>query len=141
MRPVLANMGLVLQLAGILVAFPIGMGFIYNENQAIIPLFVTSFAFFFVGFLLNALSVREELDFRQSCILLTCVFFVLGILGAIPYFWLNAFNDSSIIDRFVNSFFESVSGFTTTGFSLITDPDALPRSLMFYRISHTLLAD
>ncbi len=133
MRPVLANMGLVLQLAGILIAFPIGMGFIYNENQAIIPLFVTSFAFFFCGFLLNALSVREELDFRQSCILLAGVFFILGILGAIPYFWLNAFNDSSIIERFVNSFFESVSGFTTTGFSLITDPDALPRSLMFYR--------
>ncbi len=133
MRPVLANMGLVLQLAGILIAFPIGMGFIYNENQAIIPLFVTSFAFFFFGFFLNALSVREELDFRQSCILLTGVFFILGILGAIPYFWLNAFNDSSIIERFVNSFFESVSGFTTTGFSLISDPDALPRSLMFYR--------
>jgi len=133
MRPVLANMGLVLQLAGILIAFPIGMGFVYNENQAIIPLFVTSFAFFFFGFVLNALSVREELDFRQSCILLTSVFFILGILGAIPYFWLNAFNDSSIMERFVNSFFESVSGFTTTGFSLITDPDALPRSLMFYR--------
>lgn len=133
MRPVLANMGLVLQLAGILIAFPIGMGFVYNENQAIIPLFVTSFAFFFFGFVLNALSVREELDFRQSCILLTSVFFILGILGAIPYFWLNAFNDSSIMERFVNSFFESVSGFTTTGFSLITNTDALPRSLMFYR--------
>ena len=64
MRPVLTNMGLVLQLAGILIAFPIGMGFIYNENQAIIPLLVTSFAFFFVGFFLNALSVREELDFN-----------------------------------------------------------------------------
>jgi len=133
MRPVLANMGLVLQLAGILVAFPIGMGFIYNENQAIISLFVTSFAFFFFGFFLNALSVREELDFRQSCILLTGVFFILGLLGAIPYFWLNAFNDSNITERFVNSFFESVSGFTTTGFSLIAEPDALPRSLMFYR--------
>lgn len=33
----------------------------------------------------------------------------------------------------MNSFFESISGYTTTGFSLITDPDALPRSLMFYR--------
>ncbi|SNQ60192.1 TrkH family potassium uptake protein [Candidatus Methanoperedens nitratireducens] len=133
MLPILANMGLVLQLAGILVAFPIIMGFVYNETQAIISLFVTSFTFFFFGFSLNALSVREELDFRQSCILLTGVFFILGILGAIPYFWLNAFNDSSLTVRFVNSFFESVSGYTTTGFSLITDPDALPRSLMFYR--------
>ena len=133
MLPILANMGLVLQVAGILVAFPIVMGFVYNETQAIISLFVTSFAFFFFGFSLNALSVREELDFRQSCILLTGVFFILGIIGAVPYFWLNVFNDSSLTVRFVNSFFESISGYTTTGFSLITDPDALPRSLMFYR--------
>ncbi len=133
MVPVLVNMGLVLQLAGILIAFPIAMGFVYDETQAIISLFVTSFAFFFFGFFLNTLSVRRELDFRQSCILLTIVFFVLGILGAIPYFWLNVFNDSNIIARFLNSLFESVSGYTTTGFSLITNPDALPRSLMFYR--------
>ncbi|NJD52970.1 MAG: hypothetical protein FIB07_08900 [Candidatus Methanoperedens sp.] len=74
MFPVLANMGLVMQVAGILVAFPIVMGFVYNETQAIISLFITSFAFFFSGFSLNALSMREELDFRQSCILLTGVF-------------------------------------------------------------------
>ncbi len=133
MLPIIANMGLVLQLAGVLIAFPIAMGFVYNETQAIISLLLTSFAFFFLGFLLNALSLREELDFRQSCVLLTGVYVVFGILGAIPYFWLNAFNDSSITERFVNSFFESVSGFTTTGFSLIIEPDALPRSLMFYR--------
>lgn len=133
MRPVLANMGLVLQLAGILIAIPIVMGFAYNETQSIISLFLTSFAFFFFGFLLNALSVREELDFPQSCILLTGVFLILGIIGAIPYFWLNVFNDTGITGRFVNSFFESISGYTTTGFSLIANPDSLPRSLMFYR--------
>lgn len=74
MRPVLANMGLVMQLAGILIALPIGMGFMYNESQAIIALFITSFALFFFGFFLNTMSVREELDFKQSCILLTGVF-------------------------------------------------------------------
>ena len=133
MRPVLANMGLVLQLAGILVAFPIMMGFIYNETQAIIALFVTGFAFFATGFVLNALSIREWLDFRLSCMLLTGTFFVLGFIGSIPYFWLNVFNDASIGARFVNSFFESISGYTTTGFTLITNIDALPRSIVFYR--------
>ncbi len=133
MRPILANMGLVLQLAGILIAFPIGMGFIYNESQAIIALFITSFSFFFFGFFLNTMSVREELDFKQSCILLTEVFVVMGIIGALPYIWLNAFNDTDMGSRILNSLFESVSGYTTTGFSLITDPDSLPRSLMFYR--------
>ncbi len=58
---------------------------------------------------------------------------MLGIIGAIPFFWLNVFNDTNILTRIVNSLFESVSGYTTTGFSLITDPDSLPRSIMFYR--------
>lgn len=133
MRPVLANMGLVMQLAGILIALPIGMGFMYNESQAIIALFITSFALFFFGFFLNTMSVREELDFKQSCILLTGVFVVLGIIGALPYIWINAFNDTDTGSRILNGLFESVSGFTTTGFSLISDPGALPRSLMFYR--------
>ncbi len=133
MRPVLANMGLVLQLAGIFIAFPIAMGFAYNETNALIALFVTGFAFFFSGFFLNAFSLREEIDFRQSCILLTGVFIVLGLIGAIPYFWLNVFGDTSTNDRILNSVFESVSGYTTTGFSLITNQDTLPRSLMFYR--------
>ena len=133
MRPVLANMGLVLQIAGILVAFPIVMGFIYNETQAIIALFITGFMFFSTGFILNALSIREWLDFRQSCILLTGTFFVLGFIGSIPYFCLNVFNDTSLSARFVNSFFESISGYTTTGFTLISNIDALPRSIVFYR--------
>ncbi|MCK5332883.1 MAG: hypothetical protein KAJ24_00070, partial [Candidatus Aenigmarchaeota archaeon] len=133
MRPVLANMGLVLQIAGILVAFPIMMGFLYNETQAIIALFITGFTFFSTGFILNALSIRQWLDFHQSCILLTGTFFVLGFIGSIPYFCLNVFNDTSISARFVNSFFESISGYTTTGFTLITNIDALPRSIVFYR--------
>lgn len=125
-------MGLVLQLAGILIAIPIGMGFVYGENTAIITLFVTSFTFYFFGFFLNAFSIREELSIQQSCVLITSVFFILGIIGAIPYFWLNIFNDTNLIERFINSFFESISGFTTTGFSLIVDSDKIPRSIMFY---------
>jgi len=69
----------------------------------------------------------------MSCVLLTGVFVVLGIIGALPYIWLNAFNDTNMGSRILNSLFESVSGFTTTGFSLISDPSALPRSLMFSR--------
>lgn len=133
MRPVLANIGLVLQLAGLLIIFPVLMGFIYGEAQAIIALFITGFAFFLSGFLFNSMSVREELDFRQSCVLLAAVFLILGVIGAVPFFWFNAFGDTGIAQRAANSFFESVSGYTTTGFSLISNPDFLPRSIIFYR--------
>jgi 3-isopropylmalate dehydratase small subunit len=40
---------------------------------------------------------------------------------------------SNLFDRFTNSYFDSVSGFTTTGFSFVTNADVLPRSLLVYR--------
>ena len=43
------------------------------------------------------------------------------------------FADSSVVSKVVNSFFESVSGFSTTGLNMITNVDALPRSIVFYR--------
>ena len=43
------------------------------------------------------------------------------------------FKDSGILPLIVNSFFESASGFTTTGLSLISHPEDLPQSFDFYR--------
>jgi trk system potassium uptake protein len=51
----------------------------------------------------------------------------------IPYLWNNIFNSTSILDLFSNSYFEAISGFTTTGFSFVPNPTLLPSSLLFYR--------
>jgi trk system potassium uptake protein TrkH len=61
-------------------------------------------------------------------------FILLSFYGSIPYIYLNPFYKN--IDTFsliVNSFFESASGFTTTGLSLISHPENLPQSFDFYR--------
>jgi len=133
MKAILANLGFVLQTAGLIILLAIPMAIIYNEQSPLISFLITSIVFLVLGFLLNAFSQRKELDYKSSCILITIVFFLLGLIGSIPYLYTNIFADSSVISKVVNSFFESVSGFSTTGLSMITNVDALPRSIVFYR--------
>lgn len=51
----------------------------------------------------------------------------------IPYVWNNVFGSVNPFDLFTNAYFESVSGFTTTGFTFIEQAESLPMSLLFYR--------
>lgn len=132
MKAILSNMGFVLQMTGVLIIIPIITSFALNETPAIIALLITAIAFFAFGFILNALCERKALSFRQSCSLIVLVFVFLSIIGAIPYFYVNAFN-GSLYNKITDSIFESASGFTTTGFSMITDVTAIPKSIVFYR--------
>ena len=133
MKPVLANLGFILQIAGLLTILPILAAFYYNEPTVLIPFFITAMTFLCGGFLLNALAERKTLDLKSSCILISITFVFLGLIGAIPYIYINAFNDASLLQRLTNGFFESISGYTTTGFSFFLDPGSLPKSLLLYR--------
>jgi trk system potassium uptake protein TrkH len=133
MKPILANLGFILQIAGILILLPIVIAFYYNEFNALIPFFITSIALFATGFLLNALCERKELDFKSSCVLITMVFILLGLYTSIPCQYLNPFQEQDVFLKFTNCYFESISGSTTTGFSLINDVNALPKSMIFFR--------
>jgi len=132
MKAILSNIGFVLQMTGGLTILPIAASFVFKETSAIIALLITAIAFFALGFILNVLCERKTLSFRQSCSLIVLVFVFLSIIGAIPYFYVNVFN-GSLYNKITDSIFESASGFTTTGFSMITDVAALPKSIIFYR--------
>lgn len=130
---ILANLGFLLQTSGLLTLLPIAVGFVFNETQALIPLFITCVTFLGVGFLLNALCERKDLNVKSSSTLLFMAFVILPLICTIPYVFVDPFNSSNILDRFTNSFFESVSGFTTTGFSFIADTATIPRCLLVFR--------
>ncbi len=130
---ILANLGFLLQTAGLLTLLPIAVGFIYDETAYLIPLFITSIAFLCVGFLLNALCERKDLNIKSSSALMLLAFVILPLIGAIPYLYLDPFSSANIAERFTNSYFESVSGFTTTGFSFINDTATLPACILVFR--------
>lgn len=133
MKSVLPNLGFVLQTTGLATLLAAPVAAIYSEQVPLISILTTALAFLVTGFLLNAFSRRRTLDFRLSCLMVIMAYSLIGVLGAVPYVYTNAFSDAAIGDRLVNGIFESISGYTTTGFTVATSLDSLPRSIVFYR--------
>ncbi len=132
-KRIFANLGFLLQVSGLLTLIPVGVGLYFNETAQIIPLFIVCVAFMGLGFLSNALCERKDLDFKSSSLLLLIAFLILPLIGSIPYVYNDPFSSANAFERVTNSIFESVSGFTTTGFSFISNPDVLSRSMLVYR--------
>ncbi|NLE05289.1 MAG: TrkH family potassium uptake protein [Crenarchaeota archaeon] len=132
----LSNLGFVLQISGIFILFPIVISFINSEPLATVGLFIAAISFLVLGFLLNALCERKELSFKQSCTLVVIAFISLSLIGSIPYMYFFSSMENtalSISQIITDSIFESTSGFTTTGFSIISDYSCIPSSIILYR--------
>jgi len=69
-----------------------------------------------------------ELSIIENFIVVSLAWFVAGAFGALPYYFFGVFEGS-----YLQAFFESVSGFTTTGATLIEDIEVLPRGLLLWR--------
>lgn len=120
--------GILLSLFSLTMLLPMAVAWLYNETT------ISAFAVAFgitagVGLLLSTL-VRSGADLRsRDGFLITVLFYVgLGTFGALPL-WLIDGAALSITD----AIFESLSGLTTTGATVMTGLDDLPRSILFYR--------
>ncbi len=131
-KKLLANLGFLLQLSGLLTLIPIAAGFYFNETNAIVAVLLASCAFLGSGFLLNSLCERKDLDFKSSCVLVVVAFATMGLIGSIPYIYLDPFGSTGVADRITNGLFESISGFTTTGFTMIPELTQIPNTLGLY---------
>ena len=132
MRALLANLGFLLQFSGVLILLTAFLALYFNEVQASVSFFITVSILFVFGFTMNALCERKEISVRNGMILLFLTFFLLGLIGTIPYLYLKVFGEISL-ESFTNSFFESVSTITTTGLSSIKSFEEFPISLRVYR--------
>jgi trk/ktr system potassium uptake protein len=133
-KPILGNLGIVLQFSAILLVVPALLGTALGESASIIGVFFAVVGLSFAGFFLTNIGEKGPMNLKQASIFLVASFLLLSLFGSIPYIYINPFgNDTSTSALFVNSLFESVSGFTTTGLSLISNPENLPKSLDFYR--------
>ncbi len=75
----------------------------------------------------------EVLSTRDGFLLVTLSWISASLVGALPFYL------SGGIPSFADAFFETISGFSTTGASILTDVEALPRSLLFWRsLTHWL---
>jgi trk system potassium uptake protein len=70
---------------------------------------------------------RRELKKREGYIIVTFGWIIMALSGTLPYVI------SGAIPTFTNSFFETMSGYTTTGASILNDIESIPKGLLFWR--------
>ena len=97
----------------------------YNYAIDFFALFAFSL-FIWVSCYLATHRIRVQVNRIQSYIILVICWFLLPIIGSVPFF---AFTDLSIVDVL----FESVSGFTTTGATILENPSQMSRPLLLWR--------
>ncbi len=104
------------------------LAFYYHE--ALLPF--TLPALFNLGmhlWLRSVTQTKEPTQFKkkEAYLTVTIAWFVMSGIGAMPYLI------SGSIPSLIDAWFESVSGFTTTGSSILSDIEALPKSILFWR--------
>jgi len=71
--------------------------------------------------------LSKDLGLREGFLIVTLGWILAGVFGALPF----VFNGA--VDTFIDGFFEAVSGFTTTGATIIDNVEALPHGILFWR--------
>jgi trk system potassium uptake protein TrkH len=135
-KPILGNLGFVMQFAGVLVIVPALIGTFNGESESAVGMYLAVVGMFTLGFILTSYGDRGPLSLKEASILVVSSFILLSLFGSIPYIFINPFGtniSNAPLSLFVNSFFESASGFTTTGLSILSTPETLPQSFVFYR--------
>jgi trk system potassium uptake protein len=111
---------------------PLGVAAIGGDSGLIptaLAILVTGAA----GGLLTYFSPRRtgELSIREGLLVVAAVWIAVALFGSLPFYFSRHF------PTFIDAFFESMSGFTTTGATVLGDVEVLPNSLQFWRcLSH-----
>jgi trk system potassium uptake protein TrkH len=130
------NFRLIFRLLGILILFnglfmAICLPFsIYYKEDTTTSIIISSCITILIGALfLFFFRDREdkELRKRDGYLIVTFGWLAMSFTGTIPYIL------SGAIPEFTNAFFETMSGYTTTGASILTDIESLPRGILFWR--------
>ncbi|HET9009981.1 MAG TPA: CBS domain-containing protein, partial [Nitrosarchaeum sp.] len=131
-KAILGNLGFVLQFAGVLLLVPAILSTVLGETLTAAGVYLTTVLLLVTGFFLNTYGEKATLNIQQASVLILSSLLILSLFGTIPYLYVMPSHESTV-DGFVNAFFSSVSGFTTSGLTLIDEPEDLPQSFTFYR--------
>ncbi|MFW9597036.1 MAG: potassium transporter TrkG, partial [Paludibacter sp.] len=105
---------------------------IYNEN-IFVPFILPAIITFIPGItaILIGKNAQGQLGKRDGVLIVTTVWLLFSLFGMLPYIF------SGAIPAVTDAFFETMSGFTTTGASILNNIESLPKSILFWRsITH-----
>lgn len=133
--PVLGVLGFLVLIAGIAILSTVPFSAYYGDPD-VLPLLASAVISVVAGGLMMVPLKRPgrlEISVREGFTIVALCWFVVPLFGSLPFLL------SGQIPRIVDAYFESVSGFTTTGASILTNVEALSHGLLFWRaLTHWL---
>lgn len=127
-RIVLLVLGVLLLVESIFMLLSAVIAIIYGGND-ILPLSLSAGFTAIAGSLLYLLNknVPRQVGKKEAYLIVSLGWIFLSFFGTIPYLW------NGYIPNFSNAFFETISGFTTTGASILNNIEELPHGILFWR--------
>lgn len=124
---IIYRLGKIMAVASALFLVPAAVSLIYDDN-CFLYFLAPAGVMFLIGLAFTFLKPEKRTSHaREGFVIVSLLWIVLSVFGAAP------FVISGYIPSPVDALFEAVSGFTTTGSSILTDVEALPMSLLFWR--------
>lgn len=125
---VLRYIGIILLVLAAFMMLSAGVSYYYNFDSAYTPLLMSSLLTLLLGcFPLIFVPRTTNISQKEGFCIVVGAWLTASFVGMFPYLmWGGEFS-------FINAWFESVSGFTTTGASILNDVEALPMGLQFWR--------
>jgi trk system potassium uptake protein TrkH len=126
-KTVFFTLGILQIILGVFMFIPIIFQFIYSEIDS--SFFGASLVAIIFGilFFLSNLDHDKKLTLQQAFLLTALSWLSIAIFGSLPFIF------SDLNFSFVNAFFESMSGITTTGSTIISNLDEMPKSILLWR--------
>jgi trk system potassium uptake protein TrkH len=121
------DMGLIFEFLGLASLLPFLILVIFREWEMILPLASAPLLFIVFGGLLSRVTYQDlEPSFSGTLITVAFSWLAIALIGALPFVF-------GLHMTFTDSIFEAMSGWTGTGFSMITSLDTTPKTLLFWR--------
>ncbi len=112
----------------ILLIFPLIVGLIYGEPTSYLSYLIPMVGLVAIGLPLSFIKPKNKSIYaKEGFVIVALVWILFSLVGAVP------FVIGGVIPNYFDAFFETVSGFTTTGSSVMVDVEVMPRSYMFWR--------
>ncbi|MBO4693291.1 MAG: TrkH family potassium uptake protein [Clostridia bacterium] len=128
-KAVLNTLGKISLVEGILIVLPLMVSLLYGEMSGAAAFAATiAISAATGGFLLLLTKNHNHLIYaKEGFAIVAGVWILISLIGALP------FRFSGVIPHYVDAVFETVSGFTTTGASIIEDVEAISKGMLFWR--------
>ena len=130
------NYKIIFHLMGVLLLFNGGfmlisalVGYFYDDVSVALGIISSGLITLFLGmlFMFFTRDHKKEIQKREGYIVVTFGWIFMSLSGCLPYLITGA------IPSFTNAFFETMSGYTTTGASILNDIEAIPNGILFWR--------